>query len=750
MATFDAATHQSEWEKFYATVNALFEDGDWQKLKSSRGGYSGAFITAINSARDFLQSASDGVAADEATLGRIRDLTKNCETSKKRLEYFCQQYNEKNPTPQEGDLTYHEKHLETYTKTIQGLDKCQKQILSSDEFAVRNEENADAGMGPFDESLNATVVNPPPQLGETEEQRRERERDPNPSTSAGATGGPPPLSDPFAARASRAPGHPFPSLGSLTQGRENIVTSTLKHPISTINPSLSNPMPHQRGDPGTLNLGSNTYARNVWPSLESRSNTPAPDTLRLLRASENALFQRPWLQNNAHLGTGGAEGGAGADALATGRVGRERVRDGEASGLLDMYSQTLASTFRAKNIVGKSFSGQREEFEGFWARWTKCDDIMENMGYRPSAKFLEMLTCLSGNAKEYVVNLSPCNDMSYFMAVKTIWAVYSQERLSLKHLIEKFMAVQRCSDTTESRMRIHSSIVGYKMAVNSLNPKSDDVTLAWELTNIFSKLDDQWKRQFVKFLEKRRDPEAPLGVLVTFDDVVAELHREILENAKFETDTSRSGGGEKRGERFKRGAAAAVSAPISKDTKDSSGKAAKSTNPNPNPQSSTPQRAAAASSTIADAAAAAAAAAAEKAYAAVAAATAGKASYQKGAGTGAGGGAKPKQGPKKVQQCVFCVHENVPQRHAWPRGCPLVKEEKLSAERCRNLVISNRLCKNCFLPHKSFATDCEGPPHIVCGYQGCTMRHHKIFHGRDNFKRNAAAAAAAPATAGRP
>ena len=72
MATFDAATHQSEWEKFYATVNALFEDGDWQKLKSSRGGYSGAFITAINSARDFLQSASDGVAADEATLGRIR------------------------------------------------------------------------------------------------------------------------------------------------------------------------------------------------------------------------------------------------------------------------------------------------------------------------------------------------------------------------------------------------------------------------------------------------------------------------------------------------------------------------------------------------------------------------------------------------------------------------------------------------------------------------------------------------------
>lgn len=489
--------------------------------------------------------------------------------------------------------------------------------------------------------------------------------------------------------------------------------------------------------------GGSNYARNVWPSLASRSNTPAPDTLRLLRASENALFQTPWVQNNDNLGAR-AEGGAGAAALLGDREGRanERGREGgEASGLLGMYSQTLASTFRAKNIVGKCFSGQREEFEGFWARWTKCDDIMDKMGYRPSAKFLEMLSCLSGNAKEYVVNLSPCNDMSYFMAVKTIWAVYNQERPDLRDLVEKFMSVQCSSATSESRMRIHSSIVGYKMAINSLNGKNDETLLAWELTNIFSKLDDQWKRQFTKYLEKRRDPESPLGFIVTFDDIVAELHREILENAKFETEPSRCVFGDRKNDRYKRGAAAAASA--TKETTKSKG--TKVATPNSQSCSQSPASNAA-TGTIADAAAAAAAAAAEKAYAAVAAANAGKPPFRKPTGTG--GGAKPKQAPKKMHTCPFCLHENAVQRHSWPRGCPLVKEEKLSADKVRQICISNKLCKNCFLPHKSYATDCEGPPHIVCGHQGCTMRHHKSFHGKDNFRRSAAAAA--PAAACRP
>ena len=456
--------------------------------------------------------------------------------------------------------------------------------------------------------------------------------------------------------------------------------------------------------------------RNLFPPLDSDT----PGVVNMLRASERAAGNdgvwaaaagnsgatTGWVPNNEY---GAAASGATAPDAATNTT------------LIDMFSQTLASTFNPLTICGpKPFAGGfGEKFVQWWQLWGRCDQVMNNMRYSSPSKYLALLKCTSGLARSYIDSLSATSDNSYQCALTTLFAVFSDKRQTLRDIIADWCMCPPSTGSTESRLKVHSKLLQYKMCCKSINATPQDTLLAWELLSLGGKLDEKWARSFNRFLEKRRDTSSPLAVTVTFDEIIYELHRSLTEeakqNAQFSFITKKG-----RAEKTVAAALTDASKPAGTQKQNQSKKSAGSNSSRSqarrarslSPQNRPPPRRRASTPP-------------PRTVAAV-----GGKSYQrsrpKAPTVPLARGGDRRSGPP----CNFCARPGTASgqayAHRWPRGCPNIRLEQMPKEEIKRIVAQKRLCRNCFMNHPT--NQCDAPPNIFCGQGSCELRHHKIYH----------------------
>ena len=488
-------------------------------------------------------------------------------------------------------------------------------------------------------------------------------------------------------------------------------------------------------------------AINIWPRLSARASPERqPAAAGIFRAAD-LPFRGGW--QNAQNGEPGRSPAANlADGLFNLGQNAARAADGgaESSSLLSLYSQSLASQFSASSIITRKFNGEAEYWPQFWSLWQRADATMRRMLFSESNKYLQLISVLGGTARNFVNSLNPANSESYSLACYTLYEVYKDNGLNLQNMVFKFVTMPQCTGSIESKLRTHSNVVSYLMSTESIKAKSHEIALAYELSALESKLDPKWKEKFRKWLEKKRDPSLPLGYSVTMSDIVAELHRQICQEAKENslqwaaaassfTDKKHERGGGREGfpqRRFTAAAAATAPPQAPGHANAQSGNAgARPKQPKfaaVAPQSRGQQAAAANTQRQGGASDA-------TSYAAAASAR----SFPRNDYSSSAPRVPSETRPIKRHFCPFCVRPNTngtefQYSHFWPRQCVLIREGKIGNEEVRNIVRASGLCKNCFLKHGR-NEPCTASPSTVCNYDGvCKGRHHFAFHFVETMK----------------
>ena len=305
------------------------------------------------------------------------------------------------------------------------------------------------------------------------------------------------------------------------------------------------------------------------------------------------------------------------------------------------------------------------------------------------SRFWELKKVLDGSALAYVEGLPVMHEKSYEEALKILDRLYSEKRCVLKSLVQNLVRGEPCSGSINDRQKLHSALVTYYQGVEAVGATAEQARLAIELTLIEAKLDDSWKREWFKFVSRKKD-NSPLGADISAKDLVQLLHQSLVQQLHM----LQSKEGNKRSESKK----ASNNATVQKV-----------------------EQPAAANATVA-----------------------GKVNKGNKKGNGkkaADGGTKKESGP-----CPFCLKNGKPQfDHMYPLGCPLVNRRsrnpnKLTPENIRKVVTEKQLCRNCFDRHQT--RNCDAPDYVKC--KECEKRHHVAFHPKDTAA--AAAQAAQPQT----
>ena len=429
--------------------------------------------------------------------------------------------------------------------------------------------------------------------------------------------------------------------------------------------------------------------------------------------------------------------------------------------LLKMFSNSLTSTFSVKTLMPQPWDGNPNTFERFAFAWMKCDAHMSSLGFADSVKFNEILKVVTGVPKMYIDQLPPFRDSSYPMALSKLYETYSSQRMTVQNIVRKLLVIPTCQANYNSRISTHAQISSYRSALNSMSINSADILLAIELYFIENALDNDLKRQFIRYCEKRRDLEHPLGYNVTFDSVLSHLLRCITESYKV------SGGGSNQmdlsnthpkrpqnqgqgnqgqgGRRWIGNAAAAQShggrgrggQPQGSQTNNPNVKPGGSSNGNKNSSG-----AAAAAAPVTQTQTRTAAAASQGSFS-----PRFQPAGQKGNGTKNGpNGAKPslyKSG------CPFCAKPNGynAHPHRFNLGCPLIKLDVLSPDKIRDIARQQRLCHACLMPGHNMQ-GCQSPDYIKCSYPNCPEKHFRAFHGKPEPRKVSWGTAAAAGAAG--
>lgn len=336
-----------------------------------------------------------------------------------------------------------------------------------------------------------------------------------------------------------------------------------------------------------------------------------------------------------------------------------------AEGMLQMFSQSLASQFNINTIVGKKFDGNPSEFQEFKLLWEKADQQMDSMGFTPSARFWELKKVLSGPAAVYVQGLPPGNDNSYEAALENLSMLYSEQKNTLQTLVRSLIAMPICNGSFKDRQKLHSNIVAYKQGVAALGATSDEVLLAIELCIIEGRLDDAWKKDWFRYCARNKDLESPLGMNVTFKDLITKLHQSMIEQLRIKS-------------------ASDLAPNSSKDKKEKSGAtyAAVAGKKAPSPKQKGPKK-------------------------------------QQD---------KEKAKPVSCKLCLEDGKNKFKHDFPLGCPLVKAKSEnRLSDEQIKDKVNSLKLCRNCFGEgHSSFK--CTAPENIHCRVSKCGKRHHVAFH----------------------
>ena len=364
--------------------------------------------------------------------------------------------------------------------------------------------------------------------------------------------------------------------------------------------------------------------------------------------------------------------------------------------VLRLLSMSLSSNFNARNIITEKWDGNPQKFEQFMLQWMKVDNQMTNLNLSGAFKYAELCRCTSGLAAQYISGLPPSSDHSYNYAMGVLYAVYSQRKQTMKDIIQNFCQMKPCNSDYQSRMKFHASLLSYKVGLNSLSAQPQDVLFGFELGMAERLMDKELRRSWLKYVEKQRDLDAPLGYRISFESLITQVHRIILEGYKTEQDYSwgmrDKSWGNKSDKRVVAAAASAGSgAPDRQRAAEGSSRTSRPTEGRSRQTTPKPNETAAA------------------------------------AGAGGQKGCIWEGVDRNSPKCPWCeINGKKQHRHKFPLGCPKIRNQRLTSEQIREKVIKDNLCRNCFGPHR--VAICDAPEYVHCKIDNCTARHHSSFH----------------------
>jgi len=348
-------------------------------------------------------------------------------------------------------------------------------------------------------------------------------------------------------------------------------------------------------------------------------------------------------------------------------------------------------------VVPTKFSGDADKFPEFENLWAKAALQMRSMQFSPVNRLAEPRKVLTGTALEYIAHLPVSQDKSYIQALRILTAIYKDQKSALMTCVRKALKVPSCSGSVADRQKFHAALIGYKQGTEALGATPQEVLLAFELAVFEAKLDEAWRKDWLKFTSKRKDTSVPLGIRVDFATFVSKLHLSLIEQMKIKaaTDTALN----RRPNQNAKGAANAAVAGRGKQG-------------NKSQQKGGPQQ--------------------KQQGFPTAKGGAGRGGFKPTQGQGQG----RNQGPQRradnsapAKKCPFCVQPDKSNKfpHRFPMQCPLVTgENKMSDEQIRRIIKGARACENCFDSHNT--ANCDAPRNIHCRKDGCKDRHHSAFH----------------------
>lgn len=349
--------------------------------------------------------------------------------------------------------------------------------------------------------------------------------------------------------------------------------------------------------------------------------------------------------------------------------------------LMNMFSRSLASTFSITNVVSKKFDGDPEQFGEFELLWKKADKQMVALHFSKAARYWELKKCLSGAALAYVSSLPPAEDASYDMAWKVLCDMFKEQRTTLKHITRNLLQMPVCGSSYKERQKMHAQIVAYHHAVLATGASVQDVLLAFELCIIESRLDNELRKDWFRFCAKKKDHTVPLGIRVTFQDLIEQLRQFITQQLRFqnsqEISTAPAAGANQNGGANKKGKAMAIPAGTPRATSQSDQQSRKRDSSSSNKKE------------------------------------------------------REKRQATIEVPCPFCKDTSKQGQkhvHGFPMNCPVFKE--WDPTKARKEVNERNLCHNCLGNHK--VANCDAPSFIRCRTAGCNKRHHRVFHDANN------------------
>ena len=472
------------------------------------------------------------------------------------------------------------------------------------------------------------------------------------------------------------------------------------------------------------------------------------------RTGEYELFNGPSIFTNA-MGMGGKEPeentrspweeirlGSQQNSAPPSNVRPDNSGSNEAETLLQMFSNSLTSTFSARNIIREKWDGSPETFEKFAFAWTKCHFHMQAMRLSDAVKFSELLTCVTGTARLYLESLPSFLDSSYVVGLQKLYEVYSSRKTTLKQIVQKLTRLPQCQPTYESRLKLHAQISSYKASLESMKIGPQEVLLAFEIIFCENAFDPELKRQWVKYCERNRNINAPLGYDLTFKAMSDQVLKFVTEAyslsggnspPSYAAQARKSPGAGQGGRRWLGNAAAASAVDSGQNLTGVKGQPThQKSQGRKSGKKQTDGNKGGSKNSVAVAA-----------VAAPFAAPRFKPQGQKSGGAGAGGNNKSlyKSG------CPFCSRNNggnggggggnsasQQYAHKFNLGCPLIKLNVLSDQKIREIVKQRSLCTACLQPNH-VARECPSPDYIRCTVPNCGQKHFRAFHPRSDQKK---------------
>jgi hypothetical protein len=318
------------------------------------------------------------------------------------------------------------------------------------------------------------------------------------------------------------------------------------------------------------------------------------------------------------------------------------------------------------------YNGNPEGFAKFNMQWTAVDKLMNGFHYPLCKRLTELKKILIGRAKSLVEDLFDIDD-NYQIAIDTVIDMGKDAIAHVRKIMTTVQNITVANGTLKDKHRIHQAAMAFINSINGLKLTDTDVLTALLVSHFEKILDPAMRKDWVKYVDKRRNQNTPLGANITFGDMITDIRRHTEQSQR----TSAAGGGTGGGYAPKASTTKAVKKP-SKKGKQTSAKAVvvvKQTGAQkPTPKA---KKAKKVTSVVANVA------------------------------------------PKS---CVFCRDKY---NHKYPLQCRAVKID-LSDDVIKQLASKNNLCHNCLCQHHT--QNCDAPDHIHCRVDTCVQRHCKAFH----------------------